>query len=50
MINTSFNVDTELVDQEIARLRAIDNEREKVHKHKMKGVFTFNDKHICGRC
>ncbi|KJA26242.1 hypothetical protein HYPSUDRAFT_133165 [Hypholoma sublateritium FD-334 SS-4] len=29
--------DTALVDQEIARLRAIDNEREKAHKNKMKG-------------
>ncbi len=27
-----------LVDQEIARLRAIDNEREKAHKNKMKGT------------
>jgi hypothetical protein len=34
----SSRSDKELVDQEIGRLRAIDNEREKVHKQRMKGI------------
>jgi len=34
-------IDAAAVDQEIARLRVIDNEREKVHKQKMKGESTF---------
>jgi len=36
--------DTTVVSQEIARLRAIDNEREKAHKHKMKGFLNKADK------
>jgi len=34
---SSYLSDKELVDQEIERLRVIDNEREKMHKQKMKG-------------
>ena len=30
-----------MVDQEIARLKAIDDERERVHKKKMKGTVTY---------
>ena len=30
--------DATVVDQEIARLKAIDDERERVHKKKMKGI------------
>ena len=36
--NYAYHTDAVLVDQEIARLRAIDNEREKAHKNKMKGT------------
>jgi len=36
--------DTNLVVQEIARLRALDNERERVHKQKMKGFLNKADK------
>ncbi|KAJ3515488.1 hypothetical protein NLJ89_g1718 [Agrocybe chaxingu] len=36
--------DTSLVDTEIARLRAIDNERERVHKQKMKGFLNKAEK------
>lgn len=31
-------LDKDLVDQEIARLKVIDNEREKLHKQKLKGI------------
>lgn len=40
MISSSTSLDNALVSQvsqEIARLRALDNERERVHKQKMKG-------------
>ena len=38
MISSLFSSsDDTLVDQEIARLRVIDNERERAHKQKMKG-------------
>jgi len=43
-IKTKNPSDTELVDQEIARLRAIDNERERVHKQKMKGFLNKAEK------
>jgi len=36
--------DAALVDQEIARLKAIDDEREKVHKKKMKGFLNKAEK------
>ncbi|KIK10190.1 hypothetical protein K443DRAFT_670815 [Laccaria amethystina LaAM-08-1] len=36
--------DAAAVDQEIARLRVIDNEREKVHKQKMKGFLNKGEK------
>jgi len=36
--------DITLVSQEIARLRALDNERERVHKQKMKGFLNKADK------
>ncbi|KAF8150660.1 hypothetical protein B0H34DRAFT_729735 [Crassisporium funariophilum] len=36
--------DTALADQEISRLRVIDNEREKAHKHKLKGFLNKADK------
>ncbi|KAF8802466.1 TPR-like protein [Phlegmacium glaucopus] len=36
--------DTTLVAQEIARLRALDNERERVHKQKLKGFLNKADK------
>jgi len=36
--------DDTLVAQEITRLRALDNERERVHKQKMKGFLNKADK------
>jgi len=36
--------DISLVSQEIVRLRALDNERERVHKQKMKGFLNKADK------
>lgn len=33
-----FLTDVALVDTELSRLRAIDNEREKIHKQKLKGM------------
>jgi len=39
-VKTKNPTDAVMVDAEIARLRAIDNEREKVHKQKLKGFLT----------
>jgi len=43
-IKTKNPSDATLVDQEIARLRAIDDERERVHKKKMKGFLNKAEK------
>jgi tetratricopeptide (TPR) repeat protein len=43
-LKTKNPSDKELVDQEIGRLRAIDNEREKVHKQRMKGFLNKAEK------
>ncbi|PPQ90804.1 hypothetical protein CVT25_012124 [Psilocybe cyanescens] len=43
-LKTKNPTDGPLVDQEIARLRAIDDERERVHKKKMKGFLNKAEK------
>ncbi|KAF9533859.1 hypothetical protein CPB83DRAFT_831680 [Crepidotus variabilis] len=43
-LKTKNPTDKELVEQEIERLRAIDNERERVHKKKMKGFLNKAEK------
>ncbi|CAA7267065.1 unnamed protein product [Cyclocybe aegerita] len=43
-LKTKNPSDTALVDTEIARLRTIDNERERVHKQKMKGFLNKAEK------
>jgi len=43
-LKTKNPSDKELVDHEIERLRTIDNEREKVHKQKMKGFLNKAEK------
>jgi len=43
-LKTKNPSDATLVDQEIARLRAIDDERERVHKKKMKGFLNKAEK------
>ncbi|KAH9481583.1 Tetratricopeptide repeat protein 9A [Psilocybe cubensis] len=43
-LKTKNPTDGPLVDQEIARLRAIDEERERVHKKKMKGFLNKAEK------
>jgi len=43
-LKTKNPSDATLVDQEIARLRAIDDEREKVHKKKLKGFLNKAEK------
>lgn len=36
-IHSKCSIDAGIVDTELARLKAIDNEREKAHKQKLKG-------------
>jgi tetratricopeptide (TPR) repeat protein len=43
-LKTQNPPDTTVVDQEIARLKAIDDERERVHKKKMKGFLNKAEK------
>ncbi|KAF9484411.1 TPR-like protein [Pholiota conissans] len=43
-LKTKNPTDAALVDQEIARLRAIDDERERIHKKKMKGFLNKAEK------